>query len=440
MSRSVYLPLVGILCLSVFLRVSAAVYLGNEVEALPGTFDQISYDALARRVGDGSGFTFDRSWWPQTAAEAPTAHWSYLYTLFLAGVYAIAGPNPLVARILQAVIVGTLHPFLAFWIARRIFGVAVGLVAALGTAIYVYFVYYAAVLMTEAFYIPAILASLAIALAISDRTQKTDRRVLSQTVLPGVLLGLSIGIAVLLRQVYLLFVPFLFLWVGRKANWRPVWIAAATLALMILPITIFNYARFDRFVLLNTNAGFAFFWANHPIYGLVFQPILNPELGTSYAQLIPAELRGLDEAALDRALLQRGIRFVIDDPLRYVLLSLSRIPAYFKFWPSTESGLISNISRVASFALFLPFMVIGLWLTYGDRAFRSEHPRIWMANLLALFTLLYTAIHLLSWALIRYRLPVDSILMIFAGAALVELVHRLIRWRQPALSMGEPQV
>jgi len=93
-------------------RVAAALYLGNEVVSLPGVHDQISYDALALRVAGGHGFSFDANWWPLTAAGAPTAHWSYLYTLWLATVYRIFGHAPLVARILQAALVGILQPWL----------------------------------------------------------------------------------------------------------------------------------------------------------------------------------------------------------------------------------------------------------------------------------------------------------------------------------------
>jgi hypothetical protein len=52
--------------------------------------------------------------------------------------------------------------------------------------------------------------------------------------------------------------------------------------------------------------------------------------------------------------------------------------------------------------------------------------------LLWLFMLFYTAIHVLSWALVRYRLPVDAILMLFAGLALWELWLRLASARLPA--------
>ena len=62
---------------------------------------------------------------------------------------------------------------------------------------------------------------------------------------------------------------------------------------------------------------------------------------------------------MDKALFGRGLGFVLDDPGRYALLSLSRTREYFKFWPSAESSMISNISRVGSFGLFLPFMLYG---------------------------------------------------------------------------------
>jgi hypothetical protein len=41
--------------------------------------------------------------------------------------------------------------------------------------------------------------------------------------------------------------------------------------------------------------------------------------------------------------------------------------------------------------------------------------------LLYLYVAIYTLVHLLSWTLIRYRLPVDAVLVIFAAVAVVWL-------------------
>lgn len=429
--------LTGIIVLAVALRAAAAVYLGNVVENLPGTFDQISYHNLALRVIGGHGFSFGEPWWPLTAANAPTAHWSYLYTLYLTLVYAIFGPNPLAARLIQAVAVGILHPLLVYWIGRRLLGETVGLVSAAITAVYVYFVYYAATLMTEPFYITAILGVFLLTMLLIDRLANWKPGApIASILLLAEAFGLALGATVLLRQVFLTLLPFLFLWIlwvtrkNLRAALAGLAVSGLIAALMVLPFTLYNYIRFNNFVLLNTNAGYAFFYANHPIYGTKFIPILPPGMG-SYQDLIPIELRHLDEAALDKALLGRGMQFVFDDPLRYLLLSASRIPAFFMFWPSPDSGMISNISRVGSFGIFWPFMLYGAALVIGSRKyhFGLSSPLF----LVMAFCAVYTAVHLLSWALIRYRLPVDAVMLLFAGLALVDLYQRARAWlKRPA--------
>jgi hypothetical protein len=175
------------------------------------------------------------------------------------------------------------------------------------------------------------------------------------------------------------------------------------------------------FVLLNTNSGYAFFWGNHPVYGTQFIPILPT---AAYQEMIPEVVRHLDEAALDRELLGRGIQFVMNDPMRYVLLSLSRIPPYFMFWYSPESSTLSNISRIGSFGVFLPFMLYGLFL--GVKQNRKDLLTS-RAGLLMIFAVVYSGVHILTWTLIRYRLPVDAVLIQFAGYALVIIAQHILK-------------
>jgi 4-amino-4-deoxy-L-arabinose transferase-like glycosyltransferase len=438
--KHVLMLLLVFIAVSVVFRCAAAVYQGNDVVDTPGAADQISYHNLALRILEGKGFSFATNWWPATDGGAPTAHWSYLYTFYLVIVYSVFGEFPLAARLIQAILAGALQPLLIYFLTTRLFGAGAGLAAAGLTAFYTYFIYYGATLMTEPFYMITILLSLLLAVILVDRVNEDDSFIRSRSFrssslkpvwMPFLLaaaLGLSLTAAILLRQLFMLFVPILFLWMWwamKRRNLSVLITSGAIIIAAILPFTLYNYSRFDRFVLLNTNAGFAFFWGNHPIHGTKFIPIFPSEV---YNSLIPDKYRSLDEAALDQALLKEGLEFIREDPIRYGLLSLSRIPVFFTFWPTADSGLISNFSRITSIGLLLPFMLYGLALSFSQKRRTSESLFSSPVFLLYLFIAFYTLIHILSWALIRYRLPVDAVLLIFAGLAFLE-IFRFLRVR-----------
>jgi hypothetical protein len=188
---------------------------------------------------------------------------------------------------------------------------------------------------------------------------------------------------------------------------------------MILPFAIRNYRVYGTFLLLNSNAGYAMYSAQHPMHGTSFQEFA--------AAPVPDELMGLNEAQLDRELMRRGIGFVLAEPGRYLLLCLSRVRAYFEFWPSPDTSLLHNLGRSGSFGLAWPLMAYGLWLTL-----RRAKSLSWRAGsvspvaLIVLFMSFYSVLHILTWAMPRYRLPVDAVALMFAALALVDLIRRVV--------------
>ena len=397
-----------ILLVAVLVRLPAAIYLGDQVTVLPGIHDQLSYDALARSLLAGRGYSFTENWYPFTSANTPTAHWSFLYPLYLASVYAITGYHPLAARIIQGVVGGILICYLIYLIGRRLTDELTGIVGAGLAAVYGYFVYYNVALMTETFFIVLVLFLLYLCLQI------TEKPILKH----WVLLGLALGMAGLLRQTILLFVPFLLLWLFwnlRKTS-IPWWHFAVPIIFIILfitPWTLRNYQVYQHFLLLNSNAGYAFFAST------------NPELETDWRNdkvvvPVPKELAGQNEAQLDRALTHKAVENILADPMRYLRLTLDKTLEYFMFWPSDNSSSVSNMNRVLSFGLYLPFMVVGLYLSFS-RWYRFAP--------LYLFSIVHTGIHLLTWPSLRYRLPVDAVFMVFAGIAVLKLIQYVITWR-----------
>lgn len=412
-----------ILLASVSARIASALYQGSELNALPGIADQISYHKLATRVLEGHGFTFDVGWWPATPAGQPTAHWSYIYVLFLSAVYALGGPNIVAARIIQAVLVGLLQPLITWRIARRLFGSRVGMVSASFSAVYAYFVFYGGALMTESFYIVAILWAVDIATGIPTRKSS------ALGWRSWIQLGAACALATLLRQVFLFLAPVILLWLlwkltccNRVISIRQLAartaVVPAILIACLAPWTYRNYKVFDAWVLLNTNSGFAFFWGNHPVHGTNFVPILP---ASEYGSLIPEALSGLNEAAMDRALLRKGIEFVREDPVRYMRLSASRIKEFFRFWPSDGSSRISNYARALSFGIFFPLAVGGQLLALYScmKQNRIARPLTQGTSLLILLGAGCTLLHLMTWTLIRYRLPVDAIFIPFSAICAV---------------------
>jgi hypothetical protein len=444
-----------ILAASVLVRVGVAFYLGDVVDAPPLLTDQRSYHALGARLLEGHGYSFERPWYPFTPANTPTAHWSFLYPLFVAVVYAVFGVHPLAARVVQAVLGGLFLPWMVYRLARTVFwpsfplsvsrqmgeGGGLPLIAAAIAAIYPYFILYAATLMTETFYVVILLWSLDTGLRLG---QYLRQRRHVPPLLP-LRLGLSLGLAALLRQSILPWVPVSFLyllwqaWRARrlKETVRPLAVAGLILAACILPWTCQNYRVYGQFLLLNSNAGYAMYSAQHPMHGAHFREFDPAPL--------PEGLAG-NEAQMDRALMRAGVQFVLDDLGRYLLLSLSRARAFFEFWPTPDTTLLHNVGRTGSFGLFLPFMLYGLYLSFRRQPSAVTSPnepsgrRTSDFGLLYLFMVFYTLIHVLTWAMVRYRLPVDAALLPFAALALHDLYARGRHWLAARVEVGEHQV
>ena len=406
-----------IFAVAIVLRLGVALYLGNST---PVGKDETSYSVLAMRLVDGYGYSFPHGWYPGfVPANTPTSHWSFLYTAFVAGVYAASGFHPLAVRLVSAVLGGFLLPWMMYRLAHRVWPERENLAlisAGLG-AVYAYFVLFSAQLMTETFYISALLYSLERSLALMEllREGSWERR---RAVVTAVGLGVSLGVATLFRQAILPWAAVSFallLWYGWKAgHFRETFItlllAGVVLVAFILPFTIRNYMVYGDFMLLNSNAGYAMYSAQHPMHGTSFQAFT--------AAPLPEDLNPVpeNEAQWDRALMRRGFQFIAEDPGRYALLSISRIADYFMFWPAAQTSLINNIGRLLSFALFLPVMIYGLLIS------SHQWRRYWF---LYIFMIFYTMLHLLTWSMIRYRLPVDAVLLLFAALGLVNLAQHL---------------
>jgi hypothetical protein len=85
--------------------------------------------------------------------------------------------------------------------------------------------------------------------------------------------------------------------------------------------------------------------------------------------------------------------------------------------------LLFNIGQTLSFTIFSPFMLLGMYA-----AWRTRDPQMRLRGYMVspepvlmtlLFVAFYTVLHVLTWAMPRYRLPVDAVLVSFAALGLL---------------------
>ena len=316
--------IVTIILVAVLLRLVTSLYLGDTLLGKQKRIqDQVTYNALAQSLLAGKGYSFTNDVPGFTQANHPTAHWSFLYPLYLAGVYAIAGYHPIIARILQAVIAGVLSVWLVYLLGKRLFSKTVGLIAAGLTAVYAYFIFYDAALMTQPFFTVTVLAMLELSLAIIDKLKRNEQHMRVFT--PGIYWWFGLGIVLgfgnsssnylTLDTIPVFMVCFSWTWTNTPLG---SYLTSGIIILLILPWTIRNYVNYHAFLPLNSNAGFALYSANHPYHGTNFDQ--------DYVAPLPSDLMSLGlTAQWSTALIVRGVEFILQDPGRYLLLSLNRV-------------------------------------------------------------------------------------------------------------------
>jgi len=394
------LPIVLIVAFST--RMLAAVILGNEVSGPSGAHDEISYSMLAQRVVSGHGLTYPWDWYPWISADSAQSYYSIAISLFYAAVYALFGYQPLIARIITGLL-STAVVGIIFVLTRRLFNVNVAAWAGLIAALYAYLIFYGITLVTETPFILALLTSILLGYQVRERPTPSK----------WFLLGAALSISLLLRMAVIFYLPLLLAWtiLSMAPNQRREqlkWTAAPLLiiTLALAPITYRNYVLWDSFMLLESQFGHVFWNGNHPGHEGDFHPYQTFP--------IPEDVIALDnDARITSELLSRGIDNVMSDPSHFVLLTITRVRELFTFWPTHDSSSLANALRVSSFGIMFPIALIGVVRTRSR--WRDLLP-------LYVFMAVHIGVYSITWTMIRYRLPVDAILIIFAAVVLSDAV------------------
>jgi len=229
--------------------------------------------------------------------------------------------------------------------------------------------------------------------------------------------GLLWAIALLTNPSLAVALPFFLIWAARRArnlaqlSWRIPAITFALILLCCLPWTIRNYSAFHRFIPIRSSLPFELWIGNndifdpHAINGI--QRITRFEETRRYAQL--------GENAYLAEKWTRATFFIRQKPALFLHLIGRKVIAT---WIGTEHPL-SDFLHANSF-LVRTVLLCNFLLTLGTAAgaLLVARSRIPFAAPLAVFPVLYPLVYYVTHTSLRYRHPIDPILIFFTVVAI----------------------
>jgi 4-amino-4-deoxy-L-arabinose transferase-like glycosyltransferase len=359
-----------------------------------------------------------------------------LYPFFLAGLYAVFGPDTLAVVLAQAALgAGTVTLLAA--IGWRLFGAAPALIAGVFAALYAPALYYEALLL-KAPLLLFLFTALALALV---RAAESARPA------PWLVAGLVLGVAALTRGNALLFVPGVWLWLASERRFsvgertRAAVLATAGVVLVLLPVGLRNYAVAGDWVWINSQGGQNFYIGNvrtnqSGIYKAPpFLRACPQHEERDFKRVAEAETgRTLQPSEVSSYWLARGLEEIRADPgqfLRHsarklaVLLNHYEVPDNYSFGFFVERVPLLR-APLPTFGILLPLAFCGAFFARRNRS----------ALLLLAFLACYGAGIVLFFNLSRLRLPMVPVMILFAGYGAFELYQRATRreWKVLALA------
>lgn len=230
-------------------------------------------------------------------------------------------------------------------------------------------------------------------------------------------------LAILTRPIFDLFAPLLvvmFALVVHRLSLgqtvRRLFVYAAIYCALMAPWWVSNLHAYGHFVRLTAGAGTALYAGNNPL-----NRTGGGNLGEDYDLNAFAHLR--DPVERDRALRQAAVNFIIENPGRFLELAWLKFTRIWRPWP-VNAGYSSLGVILMTAGSFLPVLVLG---AAGIVLRRSMLRRL---SPIFLFAIGYTAVHMVIVGTIRYRLPLEPFLIMFASVAASD-VWRRIRRRSP---------
>ena len=367
------------------------------------------------------------------------------YPMFLAGLYAVSGGSPFVARALQ-MLLGLVAVGMSFRLGRALFGQTAGLVTAAGMASTWTLVFFEGELME-----PVLVLTILVGLLMAwHRWWQAGG--LWRSALGGALLG----VFALARPNALVLVPVVAVWAWwsllrrglRERRWPMLAGLTMGVVVTVAPVTLRNYLVAGEFVVITSNGGVNLYIGNNPVAdGYTARiPILH-ELAavqgwTCFDQ--PAIVRGVERVVGRRLsagevsdfFTSKDLEFVWQQPGQALLL-LAKKAVLFLGPIEVANNRELEVERAHSwllrwlpgFPFSLSLGVVGAFMLWRDLRRERDLERMQLTVLLLAVGVAWFASHLPFFVADRYRVPLVPLLWLAAGYGIAGVLER---WRKGA--------
>lgn len=364
-----------------------------------GKLSPDAYDWMETAWSVAQGQGFGGSWRPPG------------YAFFLAGVFSVFGKSIVAVRAIQALL-GALTCLLTYKTGTKIFSETTGRIAGVLAAFYPYFIAYTGDLISETF------LTFMLALTVYHVVKTAESPSWKNLALTGVLIGLT-GLT---KSVTLPFFMLAGAWLWwRTGKFRAGFMAGLFALLTIAPWTLRNYFHYDKSYVMPVSTP----W--YSLYGSSCDEALQNELTGDVLkgpgvrqidQLMPPDWEYATALPLperDKYCKEKALGWIKNNPDKFGWLLYRRFLHFWRLYPVIAHGW-EKAAAMATSGLYIPLAAIGFFLSLP--AFRKT-------SILLLLFAAHTAVHLFFAVTIRYRVPIDPYVIIFAAYAIAEGYSRL---------------
>ncbi len=409
--------LILIFVFSVLLKISYGYIFENKFH--PAKFDFSPHEVMATNFIQGKGLVYEME-----INDNLTINRYYedelIYPLICAFVYLMTN-HSVVAMLFVQILYTSFIPIFIYYLSKSLFDLKVARLSAVLAACSPGIIVYAtAKIHSMTFFSLIFCISLWAAL----------RFIKKQNTVNAVLLGIMLGLGVVSRSNFILFIPplLLYLFLTKHINISNFVKIVLAAIIVLIPLAVRNYAVYNKLVILKPFVSWP--TMNPKATGTLYHNDGSPSFTDVNDQLF-SEYTQLTDLEYAHIINREVIANIKKDKLKYLTLTLKRF--YYFWWFSPDSGKEYPQYYIRLYkpyyAFILLFAIFGI-IVLTAHNIRNGFRQNYHWTLLIIFIISITLPHYMCYAEGRHRFALEPLMLIFTSYGLVSCYNRLINYKK----------